>query len=109
LGYLKDIAMAHLDLPSRFERFTLVFSTGSIPEGLLVKGILESEGIPVSVRGEAEGPYRMGPVELWVPDEFEVHARAIVHEARSGDPIAEAGGSDEAPAGERTDDYRLEY
>ena len=62
----------------------LVFSTTSIPEGLLVKGLLESEGIPVQVKGESEGPYRMGPVDVWVPAAFEVQARLILEEAASG-------------------------
>jgi hypothetical protein len=39
----------------------LVFSTASIPEGLLVKRLLESVGIPVAMKGESEGPYRLGP------------------------------------------------
>ncbi len=63
----------------------LVFSTTSIPEGLLVKGLLESEGIPVQLKGESEGPYRMGPVDVWVPAAFEVQARLILQEAVSGD------------------------
>ena len=63
----------------------LVFSTTSIPEGLLVKGMLEAEGIPVQMKGESEGPYRMGPVDLWVPVAFEVQARLILEEAASGD------------------------
>jgi hypothetical protein len=63
----------------------LVFSTTSIPEGLLVKGLLESEGIPVQLKGESEGPYRMGPVDVWVPAAFEVQARLILQEAVAGD------------------------
>jgi len=63
----------------------LVFSTTSIPEGLLVKGLLESEGIPVQLKGESEGPYRMGPVDVWVPAALEVQARLILQEAVSGD------------------------
>lgn len=63
----------------------LVFSTTSIPEGLLVKGLLESEGIPVQLKGESEGPYRMGPVYVWVPEAFEVQARLVLEEAVSGD------------------------
>jgi hypothetical protein len=63
----------------------LVFSTTSIPEGLLVKGLLESEGLPVQVKGESEGPYRMGPVYLWVPEAFEVQARLVLEEALSGE------------------------
>jgi len=63
----------------------LVFSTTIIPEGLLVKGLLESEGIPVQLKGESEGPYRMGPVHVWVPAALEVQARLILQEAVSGD------------------------
>jgi hypothetical protein len=66
---------------SDFAEFVLVFSTASIPEGLLVKGLFESEGIPVQVKGESEGPYRMGPVHLWVPVELEVQARMILEDA----------------------------
>ena len=62
----------------------LVFSTTSIPEGLLVKGLLEAEGIPVQLKGESEGPYRMGPVDVCVPAAFEVQARLILQEAVSG-------------------------
>jgi hypothetical protein len=63
----------------------MVFGTGNIPEGLLVKGLLESEGIPVQLKGEAEGPYRMGPVSLWVPETFEIQARMILEEAAAGE------------------------
>jgi hypothetical protein len=45
---------------------------------------LESEGIPVVLKGEGEGPYRMGPVHLLVPEEFEVQARLILQEIREG-------------------------
>ncbi len=75
--------MAHPELPSS-PRLVMVFGTGSIPEGLLVKGLLESEGVPVQLKGEAEGPYRMGPVSLWVPEALEVQARLILEEASSG-------------------------
>jgi hypothetical protein len=59
-----------------------VFRTESLPEGLLVKGLLESAGIPVVDKGMAEGPYRMGPVDLWVPAEDEDEARALIRGAR---------------------------
>ncbi|HEY3209615.1 MAG TPA: DUF2007 domain-containing protein [Actinomycetota bacterium] len=61
----------------------LAFSTTSIPEGLLVKGLLESEGIPVAMKGESEGPYRVGPVYLWVPEALEAQARLIIEDAKS--------------------------
>jgi hypothetical protein len=69
------------DLPDP-GRMVLVFGTTSIPEGLLVKGMLEAEGIAVQIKGESEGPYRMGPVFLWVPEGLEVQARLLLDEAR---------------------------
>jgi hypothetical protein len=75
--------MTHPDPSSPSTRLVMVFGTGSIPEGLLVKGMLESEGIPVQMKGEAEGPYRMGPVSLGVPEALEVQARMILEEAAS--------------------------
>ena len=70
-------------------RLVRVFATASTPEGVLVKGLLESEGIPVFENGEAGGPYRLGQVYLWVPEAFEVQARTLIEEARSSglDPI----------------------
>ena len=59
-----------------------VYSTGSITDGYLVKGRLEAEGIPVLTKGEGEGPYRVGPVHLWVPSEFEVQARLVLESFR---------------------------
>ena len=56
----------------------LVFASSQIPEGMLVKGLLESEGIRVFIKGESEGPYRLGPMDLWVLEEFEVQARMIL-------------------------------
>jgi hypothetical protein len=75
--------MTHPDPSPSASRLVMVFGTGSIPEGLLVKGLLETEGIPVQMKGEAEGPYRMGPVSLWVPEALEVQARLILEEASS--------------------------
>ncbi len=62
----------------------MVDSTRSITDGYLVRGRLEAEGIPVVVKGEAEGPYRMGPVHIFVPVEFEVQALMVVDDIRSG-------------------------
>ena len=55
-----------------------VFSTTSILEGEIARARLEAEGIPVLVKSGGEGPYRMGPVYLWVPAEVEVQARLIL-------------------------------
>jgi hypothetical protein len=62
----------------------LVYTTPSITDGYLARGRLEAEGIPVMVKGEGEGPYRMGPVHLYVPEEIEVQAAFILDEIRSG-------------------------
>jgi hypothetical protein len=55
-----------------------VFAVGSAIEGELIKGRLEVEGIPVLLKGEGEGPYRMGPAEIFVPVSFEVQARLVL-------------------------------
>jgi hypothetical protein len=61
-----------------------VYSTQSITDGYLARGRLEADGIPVVLKGEGEGPYRMGPVHLWVPLELEIQARLILEEIGSG-------------------------
>jgi phage major head subunit gpT-like protein len=81
--------MEHPDDPSPLTSMVLVLSTGSIPEGLLVKGLLESEGIPVAMKGESEGPYRIGPVYLWVPEALEAQARLLIEEAQSAERSGE--------------------
>jgi hypothetical protein len=75
------------------EDFVRVYSTGSITDGYLAKGRLEADGIPVLMKGEGEGPYRMGPVYLWVPSSLEVQAKLILDEI-----AAAAGDEDEALA-----------
>ena len=55
-----------------------IYSTGSLSDGLLAKGRLESEGIPVMSKGEMGGPYPTGATYLFVPREFEEPARAIL-------------------------------
>jgi hypothetical protein len=62
----------------------LVFSTFSEPEGTIVRGLLEADGIPVVVKGETAGPYRTGSMDLWVPEEIEAQARMILEDARAG-------------------------
>lgn len=58
--------------------FVRVLSTPSVPEGYLAKARLEDEGIPVLMKGGAEGPYRFGPVDLFVPEGFVVQARLVL-------------------------------
>jgi hypothetical protein len=55
-----------------------VYAAASVADGYLVKGRLEAEGIPVLIKGEGEGPYRVGPAYLWVPGSLEVQARLIL-------------------------------
>ena len=50
----------------------------SIMEGEIVKARLEAEGVPALLRGEGTGPYRMGPVEVWVSADMELHARIVL-------------------------------
>jgi hypothetical protein len=73
--------MTHPDAPDALGRLVRVFTAPSASEGHLARGLLESEGIPVLLKGEAEGPYRVGSVELWVPESFEVQARMLLADA----------------------------
>jgi hypothetical protein len=70
--------MGHSDHPPPSGRLVHVFTATTIPEGLLARSWLEAEGIPVMVKGESEGPYRLGPVFLWVPEEFTSQASMIL-------------------------------
>jgi len=93
------------------EAFVYLTSFGSVPEGEIQRARLEAEGIPVMVKGEGEGPYRMGPVHVWVPASLEVQARTILEtplEPISDDELAalaegalEEEGVEE-PSGEET-------
>jgi hypothetical protein len=60
-----------------------------------MRGRLEAEDIPVLVKGEGEGPYRMGPLYLWVSAQDATRARVIVEAVESGDF---ALADEEAPA-----------
>ena len=61
-----------------------VYATGNAFDGELTKGRLEAEGITVMMKGEAEGPYRAGPVYLWVAREDEARAREIIEAIAAG-------------------------
>ena len=65
-------------------RLVLVHAAANATEGHLLQGRLQAEGIPVLAKGEGDGPYRMGPVYLWVREEHEVQARLILAEALGG-------------------------
>ena len=61
-----------------------VYATGNPFDGQLTKGHLGAEGIAVMMKGEAEGPYRTGPVYLWVAPENEGRAREIIEAIEAG-------------------------
>lgn len=73
-----------------------VFWTQSWVEGEIVKGRLEAEGIPVDLKGPAEGPYPTGPAELFVPSSFEAQARRILEQIESGSYEVPDGREDDA-------------
>ena len=55
-----------------------VYARGNPIDGQLTKGRLEAEGIAVMMKGEGEGPYRTGPVYLWVTSEDAARAREVI-------------------------------
>jgi hypothetical protein len=61
-----------------------IYSTPDAIDGQLMRGRLEAEGISVMIKGEGEGPYRVGPAYLWVSAEDEVRGRAVVDAVSSG-------------------------
>jgi Putative prokaryotic signal transducing protein len=65
-------------------KLVLVHSAANATEGHLLRGRLEAEGIPVLTKGEGDGPYRMGPLYLWVPEEHEIQARLVLAEVTGG-------------------------
>jgi hypothetical protein len=85
--------------PDEDERVQLVrvYETIDPVRGLLLRGLLESAGIDVLAKGEGSGPYRMGPVILFVPDHAEARARELITASENGslaldpneEPVAE--------------------
>ena len=68
-------------------RLVRILTTPDVFEGMIVRSRLEDEGIPVMTNG-GEGPYRMGPVHVFVAAEFEVQARLVIETLRAGVPDA---------------------
>ena len=62
-----------------------VLSTSSVPEAEIVRSRLQDEGIPVMASG-LDSPYRMGPIHLLVPADYEVQARLVLESAVSAPP-----------------------
>ena len=78
-----------------------VLTTSSVLEGEIAKARLEDEGIPVLLKGGAEGPYPTGPAQLFVAAELEVQARLILAGAFvDGDPDPRGGAAPEDDRGE---------
>ena len=61
-----------------------VWSGGDAIEGELLRVRLEAEEVAVVLKGEGEGPYRAGPVYLFVDVAHEARARAILDAVASG-------------------------
>jgi hypothetical protein len=72
--------------PDDDERVELVraYETIDPVRGLLVRGLLEAEGIDVLAKGEGSGPYRMGPVILFVPDHASDRANELIAASEEG-------------------------
>ena len=68
-----------------------VFETRDPVRGLLVRGLLEAEGLDVLAKGEGSGPYRMGPVILFVPDDVSDRAHELIAAAEDGSLALEPG------------------
>ncbi|HEY7400159.1 MAG TPA: DUF2007 domain-containing protein [Actinomycetota bacterium] len=71
-----------------------VYTTNQVFEGHLLKARLEDEGIPVLLKGEGDGPYRTGPVHVFVAEELELQARAVIEAVARGDYAMEAAEED---------------
>jgi hypothetical protein len=86
-------------------KLVLIRAVPNATEGHLLKGRLEAEGIPVLVKGEGDGPYRFGPLYLWVHEENEIQARLILAEVDGGsltiDENDDLPGEDETLSSER--------
>jgi hypothetical protein len=62
-----------------------VYASGDAFAAQLMRGRLEAEDIPVLMKGESGGPYRMGPCYLWVRGEDATRAKVIVEAVESGE------------------------
>jgi hypothetical protein len=76
-------------------KLVLIRTVSNPTEGHLLRGRLEAEGIPVLVKGEGDGPYRMGPLYLWINEENEIRAQLILAELETGSLAIDEG--DELP------------
>jgi hypothetical protein len=85
-----------------------VFESLDPIRGMLVRGLLEAEGLEVLAKGEGLGPYRTGPVILFVIEEASGRARELIAAAEDGSlalaPDEQSSGSADGLAVERSAD-----
>lgn len=60
------------------EALTQVYATESQSDGYAAKGRLESEGIPVLIKGANSDAYPVGATYLWVPEALAGRAEQIL-------------------------------
>ena len=68
-----------------------IYETADPIRGLLVSGLLEAEGIDVLAKGEGAGPYRMGPVILFVSEDASDRARELIAASEDGSLALQPG------------------
>lgn len=61
-----------------------VFESLDPIRGMLVRGLLEAEGLEVLAKGEGLGPYRTGPVILFVTEDASDRAKELIAAAEDG-------------------------
>lgn len=61
-----------------------VFESLDPIRGMLVRGLLEAEGLEVLAKGEGLGPYRTGPIILFVTEDASERARELIAAAEDG-------------------------
>lgn len=85
-----------------------VFESLDPIRGMLVRGLLEAEGLEVLAKGEGLGPYRTGPIILFVTEDASERARELIAAAEDGllalAPDEESSGTAEELAVERSAD-----
>ena len=82
-----SLTKANADLDTIAVALEKEYPKSNTTRRVYMKGLLESAGIPVVDKGMAEGPYRMGPVDLWVPEEYQDEAKSLIQDAQ--DPSSE--------------------
>ena len=61
-----------------------VFESLDPIRGMLLRGLLEAEGLEVLAKGEGLGPYRTGPIILFVTEDASERARELIAAAEDG-------------------------